>query len=245
MLFAYGGSPPAHATRYVAASGARVFASGTMQFAWALDAFGAQLFGYVGPDPRIQRFMRNALADLLRPAAPAPLSASVTAPGMVTIRSSVTPDPRVEIVVVRHEGGAFADDPANVVVCRVRQLPCVDRVPGHRVYAYAATAVDRWAGSDRAVSATIAVPNSRPRAALTGPRVVGAGRRAVYRAATFDLDGDRLRLEWRLDGRRLRATARALVARFRAPGLHRVTVTVRDGHGGVATAALRVHARRR
>jgi hypothetical protein len=244
VLFRYDGSPPAHAVRYVAASGARVFASGSMQFAWGLDAFGAELFGYIGPEPRLQQFMRNALTDLLRPAAPAPLSARVTAPGTASITGPARPpDPRVEIVVVRHEGGPFADDAANVTVCRVQQLPCLDRVRGHRVYAYAATAVDRWGTSARAVSGPVAVPNSRPRVAVSGPRVVRRGARAVYRATASDRDGDTLRLEWRLDGRRLAGRARSIAMRFRTAGRHRVAFTGRDGHGGVATATLAVRVR--
>jgi N,N-dimethylformamidase beta subunit-like, C-terminal len=242
VLFRYDGSPPAHAVRYVAGSGARVFASGTMQFAWGLDAFGAEQFGYIGPEQRLQQFMRNALADLVRPAAPAPLTARVTAPGTVTVSAPARPpDPRVEIAVVRHEGGAFADDPANLIVCRA--LPCVDRVRGHRTYAYAATAVDRWGSSERVASGPVAVPNSRPRAGIAGPRVVRRGARAVYRATVSDVDGDTLRLEWRLDARRLPGSSRSIAIRIRTAGRHRVSVTVRDGHGGVAAAVLPVRVR--
>ena len=247
VLFRYDGSPPAHAVRYVAAaSGARVFASGTMQFAWALDAFGTELFGYVGPDPRIQQLMRNALDDLLRPAVPAPLVATVAAPATVTVSSPIAPDPRVEIVVVRREGaGAFDPrDPAATPVCRVRQLPCVGPAPGHRTYRYAATAVDRWGSSRVALSEPVTVPNSRPRAALTGPRTVRVRARAVYRVTASDLDGDVLRVEWRVDGRRLPSRARSLAIRFRKAGRHRVTVVVRDGHGGTAAAARTLRARR-
>jgi hypothetical protein len=50
----------ADAVRYTAPSGARVFASGSIRFAVALD----DLTGH--GDPRLQRFMRNALADLTK-----------------------------------------------------------------------------------------------------------------------------------------------------------------------------------
>jgi hypothetical protein len=48
------------AVRYVAPSGARVFSSGSIRFAVALD----DLTGH--GDRRLQRFMRNAMADLVR-----------------------------------------------------------------------------------------------------------------------------------------------------------------------------------
>jgi PKD domain len=161
------------------------------------------------------------------------------------IRSPVGPDPRVEIVVVRREGaGAFGPgDSAASVVCRVPRLPCVDRAPGHRTYRYAATARDAWGSSRSVLSEAVSVPNSKPLLTLSGPRVVRVGARAVYRARVADLDGDRLRLAWRVDGRALRGSARAVTVRFRTRGLHRVSVTVRDGHGGTTSATLRLRAR--
>jgi hypothetical protein len=51
----------ADSTRYVAPSGAMVFASGSHQFAWGLDDFRAdQQEGHGFADRRLQRFMRNA-----------------------------------------------------------------------------------------------------------------------------------------------------------------------------------------
>jgi hypothetical protein len=42
--------------------GARIFSSGSLQFVWGLDNYyGAR---DAPPNPRLQRFMRNALADL-------------------------------------------------------------------------------------------------------------------------------------------------------------------------------------
>jgi len=51
----------ADATRYIAASGAAVFASGSHQFSWGLDDFRADpAEGHGFGDPRLQRFMVNA-----------------------------------------------------------------------------------------------------------------------------------------------------------------------------------------
>jgi hypothetical protein len=52
----------ADATRYTAPSGAMVFASGSHQFAWGLDDYERP--GLV--DPRLQRFMKNALDAMTR-----------------------------------------------------------------------------------------------------------------------------------------------------------------------------------
>ena len=53
-------NPNADSVRYTAPSGARVFASGSIRFASALDPLNPH------HDPRLQRFMRNALNDLER-----------------------------------------------------------------------------------------------------------------------------------------------------------------------------------
>jgi hypothetical protein len=54
------GNPNADSVRYSAPSGARVFASGSIRFATALDPLNPH------HDQRLQRFMRNALNDLER-----------------------------------------------------------------------------------------------------------------------------------------------------------------------------------
>jgi hypothetical protein len=67
-LFHYAGPGPngkptsADAVRYVAPSGARIFSSGSLQFVWGLDNYYANRDA--PPNPHLQRFMRNALADL-------------------------------------------------------------------------------------------------------------------------------------------------------------------------------------
>jgi hypothetical protein len=80
ILFQYQG--PEHtadidaaAVRYTAPSGARVFSSGTLQFAWGLDSYrwDPVLFTGIPPtDPAVQQFTRNMLADMAPPAAAAP-----------------------------------------------------------------------------------------------------------------------------------------------------------------------------
>jgi hypothetical protein len=52
----------AQAVRYVAPSGARVFSSGSLRFVWGLDNTYSRKG--VRPNPRLQRFMKNALAAL-------------------------------------------------------------------------------------------------------------------------------------------------------------------------------------
>jgi hypothetical protein len=66
-LFHYEGLPGnADAARYVAASGARVFSAGSLQFVWGLDDYRTGAPG--SADPRLQQFMRNAIADMTAPA---------------------------------------------------------------------------------------------------------------------------------------------------------------------------------
>jgi hypothetical protein len=61
----------ADATVYTAPSGARVFASGSHQFSWALDDFAADPDeGHGFADPRVQRLMTNAFDDMTGQARP-------------------------------------------------------------------------------------------------------------------------------------------------------------------------------
>jgi hypothetical protein len=247
VLFHDAGAPRAESTRYVAPSGARVFASGSLQFSWGLDAFGTGEHGHTGADPRLQQFMRNALDDLGRPASPAPVAAAAE-PGLAVVSPTRLPDPRLEeIVVVRHDGPDEFDPTGDrtVLVCRTLTLPCRDRVPGHRVYRYAATAVDRWASSKPAFSDPVAVPNSTPHLRVSGPKAVRIGTRALYVANTSDVDGDAVALRWLVNKRAMPARGSRLVITFGAPRRHHLTVIARDGHGGVsrATRIVRVTSR--
>src|SRR5205814_2090054 len=56
VLFHYSGpSGDASAVKFVAPSGARVFASGSLQFAWGLDTFATEEEGHTAPpDPRLR-----------------------------------------------------------------------------------------------------------------------------------------------------------------------------------------------
>ncbi len=62
VLFHYPATnhPNADAVRWIAPSGARIFSSGSIRFATGLDPLRGR------GDPRLRRFMRNALADLSR-----------------------------------------------------------------------------------------------------------------------------------------------------------------------------------
>jgi hypothetical protein len=66
-LFHYGGDgTSADGVRYEDESGARVFSTGSLQFVWGLDAWGANavLGARRHADARLERFMRNVLRDL-------------------------------------------------------------------------------------------------------------------------------------------------------------------------------------
>jgi hypothetical protein len=106
-LFHYDGAgvdSSGDAVRFTAPSGARVFASGAQMFSWALDDWRSD--GTIAPlvavgsdrvapvDPRVQQFMRNALADLQRPAPPAGLAAQ-KAGGRLVVSVAAPVDPRV------------------------------------------------------------------------------------------------------------------------------------------------------
>ena len=59
-----------HSVRYTAASGAKVFSTGSIQYMWGLDNNGA--FGG-GQDSRIRQFVINVLSDLgAKPLTPSP-----------------------------------------------------------------------------------------------------------------------------------------------------------------------------
>jgi hypothetical protein len=69
----------ADAVRYTDASGARVFASGSLTFAWGLDDYPANPDETPGlVDPRLQHFMENAFADLTAPPPPPPVLLTVS-----------------------------------------------------------------------------------------------------------------------------------------------------------------------
>jgi hypothetical protein len=141
----------ADAVRAVARSGARVFASGSLEFAWALDPYGGHL-----ASQRVQVLMENALDDLTRPAPPRPLDVTLGHAG-VSVRAHRRPDPRVRrIAIYVHPGASrFApEDPGAALVCRLPSGACRDhRRPG--LSRYAAVAIDRWGSSEPWYSAPV------------------------------------------------------------------------------------------
>jgi hypothetical protein len=152
VLFHYDGGAVdlnGDAIRYTAPSGARVFASGAQEFSWALDSWRSDdtlaPSSPVGSDrsapvdTRVQQFMRNALDDLTRPAAPAAVRKS-RAPGGVRIRTGKPVDPRV---VGRLVYRIRNDDPP-LLVCQGRRRCIVPRATQPGTYRFAAEYVDVW-----------------------------------------------------------------------------------------------------
>jgi hypothetical protein len=151
VLFHYDGhgiDENGDAVRFTAASGARVFASGAQQFAWALDDWRSDGSLFPRPpiepwrgvpvDPRLQQFVRNALDDLSRPAAPAGLAARQSGN---QLRVSITPsdDPRVTGFVA---GVQLTGHWRRL--CR-GVSSCSDELPaGSGPLKVAAVALDRW-----------------------------------------------------------------------------------------------------
>jgi hypothetical protein len=165
VLFHYGGPPQnADAVRYTAPSGARVFAAGAQQFSWSLDTFNTGRVGRtLPPDTRLQQFMRNALADLIRPAPPGAVRARVRRQ-TVTLTLQRHEDPRVQrYEIVRHRGAlAFAlDDPGVTRVCRTTGPACTLRRLKPGTYRFAAFAVDEWGQSTATLSAKVVLRRHR------------------------------------------------------------------------------------
>lgn len=232
VLFHYTGLPSnADAVRYVAPSGARVFSAGSLRFAWGLDDWIPPTRGVLYPKiPGLQQFMRNALTDLTRPAAPLRLTAT-PGRGLVTLRAERGPDPRITATEFSR-GGA--------VLCTAAAVVCVDRgVAPHGTYTYTAVNVDEW-GRSAPATASVTIPNAVPTVVLRGPRTARRGARATFVAAGTDQDRDLLAYRWRLDGRALTRTAPLLSVRFGRLGRHVLEVRVGDGHGGTAKATLAV-----
>jgi hypothetical protein len=221
----------ADAIRYTDTSGARVFASGSHQWSWALDAFRAGSSGRDVPtDPRVARFMVNALDDLTRPAPPMSVTASPGRRG-VALRASLHADPRVT-------GVRFERVPGGSAVC-VGRAGCTDRPPGHRTYRYAAVAVDRWRVSLPTVAAPVRLPDTPPVLRVLGPRVVRSGSVGAYRAVVSDRDGDRVFVRWRVGGESS-GLGPGLEVRFDRVGRVRISVSADDRRGGWTRAALTV-----
>jgi hypothetical protein len=169
ILFAYQGPETsaqfdAAAVRYTAnGSGARVFSSGTEQWAWGLDSYrwDPTLFtGIPATNPAIQQFTRNLLADMQRPAAPPGVTATDSA-GSTVIDTTPRNDPRISSYkIYRHAGsGAFQpSDPGVTLVCQNASGDCTDAAPAG-TYRYASVAVDQWNESAAALSQAASGPS--------------------------------------------------------------------------------------
>jgi hypothetical protein len=149
VFFHYqGGVQNADAVRYTASSGARVFASGAQQWSYSLDPFNTGRLGRtLPPDTRLQQFMRNAMADLQRPAAPAAVRVRVRR-RTLRITLQVHEDPRV----LRYE--IFR---GTALVCRTRTGLCTLRGAKAGVYRFSAVAVDEWGQSVATLSQPVRI----------------------------------------------------------------------------------------
>lgn len=155
----------ADAVRATARSGARVFATGTLEFGWALDAYGGHL-----ASQRIQVLMENAVDDLTRPAPPRPVDVKVGNAG-VAVRAHRRADPRVRRVAIyvhAGSGGFDPDDPDAELVCRPRGGACRDRLRAGTVR-YAAVALDRWGRSAPWFSVPVRPRRARGSSSPGGP----------------------------------------------------------------------------
>lgn len=172
-FFSYDGTarsePGADLVRSVAPSGARIFAAGTLQLPWTLDAYPTRPPG-VSVDARMQRFVANVVEDLRRPAAPAAVTAARETGGVRISWSLPADDPRLTSVrVLRHDGpDPFTPDDAGVTeVCSVAVsagTSCQDAGAAETgTYRYLAIARDRWASS----TATLSAPVARTATTLT------------------------------------------------------------------------------
>ncbi len=160
------GRPPAEgvawnadAVRYTAPSGARVFSSGSLQFAWGLDPWSERF------DTRLDRFLRNGLDDLTRPPPPGAAAAGGS-PGRrgVLVRVLGVPTEQVDsIVVFRHRGAApFRVDAPDVVRSAFPGCGAIVDRPGGGVYRYAVAYATRWRESVPVLTAPVALPAKRP-----------------------------------------------------------------------------------
>jgi hypothetical protein len=163
VLFHFEGQPAnADAVRYTAVSGARVFAGGAQQLSWPLDTFNLTRFGRtLPPDTRFQQFMRNALADLTRPARPTTLTATVQG-RTVRLKVKAPVDPRIKYRSFRRAGAQTfpLDAPGVLPRCLNRTGNCIDRGVPPGTYRYAVAAVDDWGRSLPRFSVKVVVPSS-------------------------------------------------------------------------------------
>ncbi len=153
----------ADAVRYTAPSGARVFSASSLQFSWGLDPLQERY------DARLDRFMRNGLDDLTRPAAPGTVA---TVPRTIGVLVAVPRPIGVQvrgIVTLRHRGsGAFTLGSPGVATISLPGCSAFFDRPGHGVFRYAVSYASRW----------------RPSAPTLGPAVRSSGAAPTRRGKT-------------------------------------------------------------
>lgn len=164
VFFHYQGEPAnanADAVRYTAPSGARVFSGGSLRFSWGLDDLPAADGSGVRGDPRLERFMDNALHDLLRPAAPTKILIIARPTGTV-LRVSAHLDPRLvdmRIFRVPTSRSAGIGSARTSLVCVTSGRTCVDhQAPRYRPVRYAAVVDDPWGTSLPTLSRIVVEP---------------------------------------------------------------------------------------
>ena len=130
-----------------APSGGRVFAMGTMELAWALDDLDGR-----SANPQVVAFVKAALRDLMRPAAPAALMIRHHATGLIVSARLHAEDPRIVRVIVRAARGGRECADSLRSECR---LPL-----RRRATRYAAIALDRW-GASQPLTVTVQAVDPR------------------------------------------------------------------------------------
>jgi hypothetical protein len=113
------------------------------------------------PDTRFQQFIRNALADLRRPARPTALQVQVQG-RTVTLKAVGHPDPRIKFQSFKHPGPApfTLASPGVAPLCKNKTGNCVIRNVTPGTYRYAAVTADEWGQSLPIFSAAVVVPPS-------------------------------------------------------------------------------------
>ena len=239
-LFHYEGLPSnADAVAFTAPSGARVFASGSVQLSWALDDYQ----GHAEPaDPRVQQFMRNVLADMVHPAPAKAVTAEATG-NTVQLTFDLPNDPRVEGYVYREVGEALDD---AMPVCVTTGEPCTDAPPSG-TYRYVVQTTDRWNVAAPVTSAPVEVINVLPTPAIDASSESPLTRELVTLsgAESVDEDGEIVSHAWDLDGDGEfdDAWGREAAVTFSEPGTHVISLRVTDTNGESGTTEFVLTAR--
>jgi N,N-dimethylformamidase beta subunit-like, C-terminal len=138
VFFTYAGPPVADAVRYTAPSGARVFSAGSLNFSHGLNDFQPHPTVPASGDPRLERFMENALADLARPAPPTSVRATRLGRS-VRVTTRRHPDPRITTILVYR---------GRTLLCTHPTTTCADHhPPADTRLRYTVVLQDPWAHS--------------------------------------------------------------------------------------------------